>query len=90
MIGDCPRCRRKNVQLTKDHIIPKWIYVSAHQLVPKFKKNLGKKNIEYICSPCNSKRSGKIYVGHETGLQFWLDVREEINKKINETLDTRK
>lgn len=56
MQGTCPLCGYEG-QLTKDHIIPKWLYANIHLL--GMKKNLGQRNIQYICSHCNSRKGGR-------------------------------
>jgi len=61
MIAICPLCG-KEAKLTKDHIIPKWLYNRSDQWQfnkNEYKKNLGQKNIQMVCSPCNLKKGGR-------------------------------
>ncbi len=79
----CPKCGLLAVKLTRDHIIPKWIYKASSQLnLTNFKKNLGEKNIQMICAKCNGKKSGKIDVSTELGRIFWTQVRDSIDKEL--------
>lgn len=75
----CVKCGSEE-ELTKDHIIPKWIYKRSQYL--GFKKNLGKKNEQILCSKCNSKKAGGIDVTTEIGRNFWIAVRDLINKEL--------
>ena len=80
----CPQCKQDVEKLTSDHIIPKWIYKRIPELGIKFKKDLGKKNIQKICERCNSKKSGRIDVSNDTARQFWTLVRDRLNKILEE------
>jgi hypothetical protein len=83
----CHHCQKNfpNDEATVYHLIPKWLYSNAPHLAPKFRKNLGLKNKALMCRNCNQKKNGSIYVKHEVPLHFWLDVRAEIDRKIQET-----
>lgn len=80
--GVCPVCR-KEVALTRDHIIPRWIYESYPVKQIGFERNLGTKNFQYICSPCNGKKGGKIAVIDETSKEFWTKFRDAINLELD-------
>ena len=81
MIGVCPKCG-KEAALTKDHIIPKWIYKRFPHKQIGLAKNLGVKNHQYICSPCNSKKGNCIDCSTEVGREFWTKFRDAINKEL--------
>jgi 5-methylcytosine-specific restriction endonuclease McrA len=74
-------------ELTKDHIIPKSVYKRFPLKQIGFKKNLGKKNIQMICSDCNSKKSNHIDVSHPIGREFWTKMRDEIDKLLTPSKD---
>lgn len=65
-------------KLTRDHIIPEWIYKRAHYVFPKFRKNLGVKNYQSLCNSCNNKKSGYIDMRNPIAREFWLAVKAEI------------
>jgi len=77
----CVRCNSTD-NLTKDHIIPKWAYKRTRELGINFKKNVGKKNIQTMCSKCNNKKSGDIDCSTKISRDFWTKVRDKINKKL--------
>lgn len=78
----CERCGSTE-KLTKDHIIPKWIYKrSGHLKLKGFKKNLGGKNIQVLCAECNNRKGGSIDLSNPIALQFWLAVKEAIEREI--------
>lgn len=66
-IGVCPHCKQE-ARLTKDHIIPKWLYGKIH--IFGVKKNWGNKNIQWICSPCNSLKGGMPDFAHPISRQL--------------------
>lgn len=58
--GTCHLCERKNVRLTRDHIIPKIF------------GGLGiSHNIQLICGECNSNRGNKIDVNIWKKMNWW-------------------
>lgn len=75
----CAKCGSTD-NPTVDHIIPKWIYKRSQFL--GFKKDLGEKNKQILCSKCNNKKSGFIDVTSETGRKFWMAVRDLINTEL--------
>lgn len=79
--GKCAHCPHEGV-LTKDHIIPRWIYRYSSLLGLRGFHNLGQKNIQYLCSECNGKKGGNINVEHPISRAFWTALRDEINKQL--------
>lgn len=78
---ECVKCgSTKN--LTKDHIIPKWIYKRSGHFDINFKKNLGKKNTQIMCLDCNVEKSGYIDCSTEMGRDFWTKIRDRINEEL--------
>lgn len=79
----CVKCGATD-NLTKDHIIPKWIYKRSHFF--HFGKNLGRENIQLLCQSCNLKKGGMIDCSTEIGREFWEHVQKEIGKALNHPL----
>lgn len=77
--GQCVKCGATE-DLSKDHIIPKWIYKRAEEF--GFKKNLGGRNKQIMCKPCNFKKGGGIDCSSEIGRIFWTRVRNLINDEL--------
>lgn len=75
----CEKCGTTS-DLTKDHIIPKWMYKKAH--IFGFKKNRGKENIQVLCHKCNNEKGGFVDCSTEIGREFWTKVRDIINKEL--------
>lgn len=75
----CVKCGSE-VELTKDHIIPKWIYKRCN--VFGFKKNLGAQNKQTLCKVCNFKKGGAIDCQSEIGRIFWRHIRDMINIEL--------
>lgn len=81
-IGKCEKCGQVAL-MTKDHIIPKWAYKRSNFFeIEGFTKNLGRRNIQNLCSVCNSKKSGFIDVSHSLGKEFWERVADTIKIKL--------
>jgi 5-methylcytosine-specific restriction endonuclease McrA len=76
----CVKCG-SITNLSRDHIIPKWIYGKAQFF--GFKKNLGQKNIQMLCRPCNGRKSGYVDCSSEVGRAFWSKVKETIERELN-------
>lgn len=53
--GRCAHCN-KDGKLSEDHIIPKWL--QKRMIFFGVRNNLGKKNIQWLCRPCNNYKSG--------------------------------
>jgi 5-methylcytosine-specific restriction endonuclease McrA len=71
--------------LTIDHIIPKWLFNRMELLgLKKVKKTFRKKNTQILCRKCNSIKSGGIDVRSDVGMRFWVELRDFIDKKIQE------
>lgn len=86
-VGTCPRCGTPNVVLTKDHIIPKWAYKRIPQITKGWMKQLRKElkpesNIQWMCGPCNSAKSGTIEVSNPLAYAFWKKVRDVIDEAL--------
>lgn len=80
----CAICGAKRA-VNVDHIIPKWLWKNAAHIIPyRKKRKYTGQNTQFTCRECNWDKSGGISVEHETGLNFWLDVREEINRHIRD------
>lgn len=64
--GYCPKCKSQDVDLTTDHVIPKWLFKRAFVLFfwkddcRKIKKRFGKRNKEIVCLECNRQKGGLI------------------------------
>lgn len=85
----CEKCGSTE-NLTRDHIIPKWLYKRLNNFGPSlrfsqtFKKNLGQSNFQTLCSECNSKKAGGLDMTHPmTRLIFpWIEeLYEQMNKE---------
>lgn len=78
----CVKCGATD-ELTRDHIIPRWIYKRSNLLQLRgLKKNLGAKNYQWLCDRCNSKKGGSIDVSTEIGRDFWLKLRDAIDEQL--------
>lgn len=75
----CIKCD-STIELTKDHIIPKWIYKRCN--IFGFKKNLGARNKQVMCKVCNFKKGGAIDCSNEIGKIFWTHIRDLINTEL--------
>lgn len=83
----CPRCGAVGVPLTKDHIVPKWAYKRIPQITAGWMKKIrkefhGETNIQWMCGPCNSKKSGTIEVSNPLARAFWTKVRDVIDEAL--------
>lgn len=65
--------------LTRDHIVPRWITKSANELGIKIDHH---RNSQCLCMGCNEVKGGNIAVDHEYGLEFWLELRSRIEAEI--------
>ena len=83
--GTCPLCGTGNVQLTKDHIVPKWILkrVPFRTLGIDLRMN-DSANMQYICAPCNSYKGGSIDVSTVVGRQYWTALRDAIDNELEQ------
>lgn len=96
MKDKCEKCGAIE-NLTRDHIIPKWLYKRLDNLHfgikvdTKFKKNLGQTNIQTLCAICNSEKGGRLEMSHEITEQIfpWIEDlyndmnRARLKKRIN-------
>lgn len=64
-------------KLTVDHIIPKWLYKKFD--IFGLKKNLGKSNIQILCSQCNNEKGGLPDFSHPIAQELADKLKQMLN-----------
>ena len=86
----CPKCKQEVPSLTKDHIIPKWLFNPGklHNLGIRNKKekwgHLVIENTEMMCGPCNLKKGGMIDYTNQKSRELMQEIVDRIQAKIDE------
>lgn len=86
----CPDCNLKFPFLTKEHIVPQWLFNPSTLLHLGLRgKYIGnwsivaQKNTRYICQPCNSKKGGELRADHHFSRQFLKYLIKEMQGKLD-------
>lgn len=80
--GICCKCLKEKEDITIGHIVPRWLEQRYKLLFPRLELDL-MDNKRYICGTCNEVEGGGVVYTEEVGLNFLLDLRDEINRVIN-------
>lgn len=86
--GRCLRCLTEDVELTNDHIVPKWLVKTVVKFgisMKGFSHNNTRPPItlkEKMCKKCNLEKGGNIEYNNPVVLTFVRDFLEELNKKV--------
>ena len=72
--------------LTKDHKIPKWLFLRAYHFGIKrhklLKKELGATNTQILCRDCNGEKGGFIDYSLPEVRVFMKEIRDNINENL--------
>ncbi len=89
----CPICKRPDLRLTKEHIVPQWAYKRMPLIEGALKRQVFKmlsgENVWYICSDCNNKKGGKMEVSNEVSHKFWKLIHTIIGEALTKYEKTR-
>lgn len=84
----CAYCDSKE-SLTRDHIIPKWLFLRSHMFGLKRHKELKKSGFasvyQTLCGNCNSEKGGLIDYTIPQVRTYMTLIRDSIDRNLNET-----
>lgn len=75
-----PGCLSTNI--TRDHIVPQWVYKAYPVDQIDFPRNLGAKNYQDLCTKHNGLKAGHIDCTTEVGRRFWTKFKEAIEREL--------
>lgn len=81
MIDRCAICgTTKN--LTRDHIIPKWLYKRADKIIPGYSVTMDRVQTQKLCYWHNREKGGSLDASTELGKDFCIRLREVIDIEL--------
>lgn len=83
----CAYCGTSD-RLTIDHVIPQWLWKRRHFIVNRLKVNILRNPTQFLCQKCNTEvKGGSIDVIHPDGAAFWQDVKNTIERALENAED---
>ncbi len=86
----CPDCKLLFTNLTKEHIVPQWLFNPSTLTHLGLRDRYAKQwhiavqgNTRYICQICNFKKGGELRADHYFSRQFIKYLMQELQRRLD-------